>query len=40
MKSINPVWFHQQEIFDEAAKIQVGDISDSITHIKSKIKSK
>ena len=40
MESINPVWFHQQEIFDEAVKIQVLDTSVSITYIQTKIKSK
>ena len=40
MEFINPVWFHQQEIFDEAGKIQVRDKSYSLTHITNKIKSK
>nr|DAH27798.1 MAG TPA: hypothetical protein [Caudoviricetes sp.] len=40
MESINPVWFHQQEIFDEAAKIQVRDTIYGWTHIQLKVKSK
>ena len=40
MDSINPVWFHQQEIFDEAARTRVRNTSYSMTKRKTKIKNK
>ena len=40
MESINPVWFHQQEIFDEADRTRVRDTNYSMTQMKTKIKNK